>query len=56
MGASVFRRKLKDSGINNITVENYRIEEVPDEADIVIVHEDLLNRSQKHILVNKLLL
>lgn len=47
MGASVFKKKITDAGVQDITVKNYRIEEVPDDADIVIVHEDLLDRTKR---------
>lgn len=44
MGASVFRKNLKDNGIDNIEVKHYRIEEVPDDSDIIIVHQKLADR------------
>lgn len=44
LGASVFKRKLKKLGIEDVEVKNYRIEEVPDDSDIVVVHKDLEDR------------
>lgn len=45
MGASAFRKKLQKQGID-ITVKNYAIERVPDEVQVVVTHESLLERAQ----------
>lgn len=47
MGATAFRKKLSDAGINDIFVKHYRIEDVPKEADIIIVHKNLVDRVKK---------
>lgn len=45
MGASAFRKKLQKEGIN-IKVQNYAIERVPEEVEVVVTHESLLERAQ----------
>ena len=45
MGAGAFRKKLKEQGID-ITVKHYAIERVPEEAQIVVTHENLLERAK----------
>lgn len=47
MGATTFRRKLEKNNINGITVKHYRIEDVPKDNDIIVVHKDLANRAEK---------
>ncbi|MBC8060376.1 MAG: PTS mannitol transporter subunit IICB [Clostridiaceae bacterium] len=46
MGASVFRKKLDAAGIANIKVVNKAVESIPQDADIVICHESLLDRAK----------
>lgn len=43
--ATIFRKKLQERNIN-IKVEHFRIEDVPDDTDIIIVHKDLLERAR----------
>jgi len=45
MGASRLRNKLKEIGIE-IEVSNKAIEDIPDDAQIVITHENLTNRAR----------
>ena len=45
MGAGAFRKKLKEKGIE-ITVKHYAIERVPEEAQVVVTHENLLERAK----------
>ena len=45
MGAGAFRKKLKEQGID-ITVKHYAIERVPTEAQVVVTHENLLERAK----------
>ena len=45
MGASAFRKKLQNAGID-ITVKHYAIERVPEEAQVVVIHENLVERAQ----------
>jgi mannitol PTS system EIICBA or EIICB component len=46
MGASTFRRRLEKAGYT-IKVENYAIENVPKDADVVVTHESLETRAIK---------
>jgi len=48
MGATAFKRKLKESNIEDIQVNNYRIEEVPEDTDLIVVHKDLKDRTLKN--------
>ena len=45
MGAGAFRKKLKEKGIE-ITVKHYAIERVPEEVQVVVTHENLLERAK----------
>ena len=45
MGAGAFRKKLKEKGIE-IKVAHYAIERVPEEAQVVVTHENLLERAK----------
>lgn len=45
MGAAAFRKRLKESGID-ITVKHYAIEKVPEEVQVVVTHENLLDRAK----------
>lgn len=45
MGATVFRKQLEKNGVTDIEVKHYRIEDVPEDSDIVVVHEDLKDRT-----------
>lgn len=47
LGASLIRNKLKKAGVH-IRVENFAIENVPTGADVVVVHENLLERAKEH--------
>ena len=44
MSASAFRKKLKQAGIS-VEVNNYAIEKVPANTDVIIVHKNLLERA-----------
>lgn len=55
MGATAFRKKLKQNGIENITVKHYRIEDVPTEVDIAIIHKNLTDRAKSTIDENKII-
>ncbi|WP_272917464.1 PTS mannitol transporter subunit IICB [Pontibacillus yanchengensis] len=46
MGATAFRKKLHKKGIEGIEVKHYRIEDVPEDSNIVVVHKDLLDRAK----------
>jgi mannitol PTS system EIICBA or EIICB component len=45
MGASLLRKKFKDAGVD-IDVTNVAINNIPDDADIVITHKDLTDRAK----------
>ncbi|BAU96598.1 PTS system mannitol-specific transporter subunit IIC [Corynebacterium suranareeae] len=48
MGASVLRNKIKDAGFaGDIVVTNSAINNLKDEYDLLVVHEDLLNRAKQ---------
>lgn len=48
MGASLLNKKLKDAGVE-ITVSNTAINDIPDDADIVITHKDLTERAREKL-------
>lgn len=48
MGASAFKKKLQKEGIE-ITVQHYAIERVPEEAQVVVTHENLVERARMSI-------
>ncbi len=47
MGATTLKNKLKKAGIEGIEIKNYRIEDVPTDSDIIVVHKDLEERTRK---------
>lgn len=57
MGASKLRKKVQDAGLN-IKVINYAINDIPDDADIIITHKNLTDRAKakapnkKHISID----
>jgi len=46
LGAATFRKRLQKHSIEGIDVKHYRIEDVPEEADVIIVHKDLAARAK----------
>ncbi|MFV0549135.1 MAG: PTS mannitol transporter subunit IICBA [Limnobaculum xujianqingii] len=48
MGAGVLRKKVKDAGLNHITVANCAINSLPEGVDMVITHQDLTRRAMDH--------
>jgi PTS system mannitol-specific IIC component len=46
MGASAFRRKLQDAGRGDLSVTHAAIEAIPEDADLVVVHENLADRAR----------
>ncbi|WP_392558870.1 PTS mannitol transporter subunit IICB [Orbus mooreae] len=44
MGASVFRKKLAKNNIDGIEVKHYRIEDIPKDSDIIVIHKNLADR------------
>jgi PTS system mannitol-specific IIC component len=45
MGASAFRKRVEKEGLS-VTVKNYAIEKVPQEADVIVTHKSLLDRTR----------
>lgn len=45
MGASAFRKRLEKEGLS-VTVKNFAIEKVPQEADVIVIHKNLLDRTK----------
>jgi mannitol PTS system EIICBA or EIICB component len=49
LGATTFRKRLQKKSISGIEVKHYRIEDVPEDSDIIVVHKDLADRARiKH--------
>ena len=46
MGSSLLKNKFKKASINDVVVTNKAINEIPDDADIVITHKDLTERAK----------
>ncbi|TFD93600.1 PTS mannitol transporter subunit IICB [Jeotgalibacillus sp. R-1-5s-1] len=46
LGATTFRKKLQKKGISDIEVKHYRIEDVPESSDIIVVHKNLSDRAR----------
>lgn len=46
MGASILRNKVKKADINDVEVTNTSINNIPNDADIVITHKDLTDRAK----------
>lgn len=44
MGATSFKKRITSNNINSIEVKHYRIEDVPKDTDIIVVHEKLKDR------------
>ncbi|WOQ17360.1 PTS mannitol transporter subunit IICB [Raineyella sp. W15-4] len=47
MGASIFSKNLKKQGSGDIEVTHVAIEDIPGDADVVVVHQDLAGRARK---------
>ena len=47
MGATVLRKKLTEVGRTDIDVKHASVSEIPSEAQIVVVHQDLAERARK---------
>ena len=45
MGANAFRKKMKQAGRDDLTVVHAAIEAIPEDADVVVVHENLADRA-----------
>ena len=49
MGASLLKNKAKKAGLTDIEVKNTAINQIPDDADIVITHKDLTDRARNKL-------
>ncbi|HEV2745031.1 MAG TPA: PTS mannitol transporter subunit IICB [Rubrobacter sp.] len=49
MGASLLKNKAKKAGLSDIEVKNTAINQIPDDADIVITHKDLTDRARNKL-------
>jgi len=47
MGASLLRNKAKEAGLSDIEVKNTAVNQIPDDADIIITHKDLTDRARQ---------
>lgn len=47
LGATTFRKKLQKNNLEGIEVEHYNIEDVPEDADIIVVHKNLADRARR---------
>lgn len=47
MGATVLRKKLKDAGVDGVTVTNKAIANLDAEADLIVTHQDLTPRAKQ---------
>ena len=45
-GAATFKKKLQKEEISGITVNNYSIENIPEDSDVIIVHKNLVGRTE----------
>ncbi len=49
MGASLLKNKAKKAGLEDIEVKNAAINQIPDDADIVVTHKDLTDRARQKL-------
>jgi PTS system mannitol-specific IIC component len=49
MGASLLRNKAKEAGLGDIEVKNTAINQIPEDADVVITHKDLTDRARQKL-------
>ena len=49
MAASMLRDKAEKAGVPDLVVENKSINEIPDDADVVITHKDLTDRARQKV-------
>jgi len=45
MGANAFRKRMQQAGREDVTVVHAAIEAIPEDTDLVVVHENLANRA-----------
>jgi PTS system mannitol-specific IIC component len=49
MGASLLKNKAKEAGLEDIEVKNTAINQIPEDADVVITHKDLTDRARQKL-------
>ena len=49
MGASLLKNKAKKAGLSDIEVKNTAINQIPDDADVVVTHKDLTDRARQKL-------
>lgn len=49
MGASLLRKKAKEAGLSEIEIKNASINQIPDDADVIITHRDLTGRAEERM-------
>jgi mannitol PTS system EIICBA or EIICB component len=49
MAASMLRDNAEKAGVSDLVVENKSINEIPDDADVVITHKDLTDRARQKL-------
>jgi PTS system mannitol-specific IIC component len=49
MAVSMLRDKAEKAGVSDLVVENKSINEIPDDADVVITHKDLTDRARQKL-------
>ena len=47
MAASTFRNKVKEADLDTVEVANTSINNLPDDADVIITHRDLTERAKE---------
>ena len=45
-GAATFKKKLQKENIEDIAVNNYSIENIPEDSDVIVVHKNLVGRTE----------
>ena len=45
-GAATFKKKLQKENIDDIIVNNYSIENIPEDSDVIVVHKNLVGRTE----------
>ncbi|MFC4737122.1 PTS mannitol transporter subunit IICB [Bacillus daqingensis] len=46
MGATTFRKKMQKADVEGIECKHYRIEDIPRDSDIIVVHKNLADRAR----------
>ena len=54
MGATVLKKKLQAAGLSDIAVEHASVSDIPQDAQLIVVHKDLADRAAKSAPVARL--